>query len=149
MVVPKRERKEKPANRTKEGPRTCVRTSGKTDSPPGCPIYIRQAQGEEKKHIKRGVRIEPQGSLLFRIFWVSPPSHLEEVFSFACQIKLSCNTGLSITSNFCCGKTKLRKLQTTLRAGTNSYIVITMQILDIDFKNCARTTLKSVLIRVL
>ena len=147
MVVPKRERKEKPANRTKEGPRTCVRTSGKTDSPPGCPIYIRQAQGEEKKHIQRGAKTELGASLC--VFWVSLPSSLEGVFSFACQIKLSCNTGLSITSNFCCGKTKLRKLQTTLRAGTNSYIVITMQILDIDFKNCARTPLKSVLIRVL
>ena len=40
-------------NRTKEGLRTRVRTSGKINSPPGKPIYIGQAQGEEKS-IKRG-----------------------------------------------------------------------------------------------
>ena len=33
-------------NETKEGPRTGVRTSGKTNDAPGCPIYIGQAQGE-------------------------------------------------------------------------------------------------------
>ena len=147
-MATKKERKEKPANWTKEGPRTCVRTLGKTDSLPGCSIHIRQAQGEENKHIQRGAKIELGASLC--VFWVSLPSSLEGVFSFACQIKLSCNTGLSITSNFCCGKTELRKLQTTLTAGNNSYIVIITQVLDIDFfKNCARTTLKSVLIRVL
>ena len=44
------------------------------------------------------------------------------VSSFACQIKLSCkravtpscNTGVSITPNFCCGKTEPRKLHTAL-----------------------------------
>ena len=36
IVVAKRQRKEKASeNRTKEGPRTRVRTSGKTNSPPG------------------------------------------------------------------------------------------------------------------
>ena len=36
------------------------------------PIYIGQAQGEEKKHIKRGVKIEAGASLLFLSFgWAS------------------------------------------------------------------------------
>ena len=36
MVVVKRKRREKPTkNRTKEGPRTGVENSGKTNSPPG------------------------------------------------------------------------------------------------------------------
>ena len=78
MVVPKRERKEKPANRTKEGPRTCVRTSGKTDSPPGCPIYIRQAQGEEKKHIQRGAKTELGASLC--VFGSACPQALRVYF---------------------------------------------------------------------
>ena len=47
-----------------------MRTSGKTNSPP--PIYIGQAQVEEKKHKKRGVKIGPGTSL--HIFWVEPPS---------------------------------------------------------------------------
>ena len=53
MVVTKRKKGKVRENRTKEGPRTRVRTSGKTNSPPGNPIYIGQAQGEEKS-IKRG-----------------------------------------------------------------------------------------------
>ena len=53
------------------------------------------------------------------VFWVSPPSRLEEVFSFACKIKLSCNTGPSIASNFCCDKTELRTLHTPLTLPVN------------------------------
>ena len=81
------------------------------------PVYIGQAQGDEKKHIKRGAKIEPQAPLLFVFFgWeVEPhPSYLEDVFSFACRIKLSCNTGPSISSNFCSCKTEPNKLQTPL-----------------------------------
>ena len=74
-------------------------------------IYIGQAQGEEKKHIKRGAKIRPLFSL---VLWVSLPSHLEDAFSFACQIKLSCNTSPSDASNYCCSETELRKLQTSL-----------------------------------
>ena len=51
------------------------------------PVYI--AQGEKKKHIKRGATTEPLSSCL--VSWVGPHSCLEDVFSFACQIKLSCN----------------------------------------------------------
>ena len=63
------------------------------------PVYIGQAQGGgEKKHLKRGAKIKPGASL--RVFWVCLLSRPEDVFSFACQIKLSCNTGLPIASNF-------------------------------------------------
>ena len=75
------------------------------------PIYIGQAQGEEKRHIKWGAKIELFLSSL-HVFWVSPPSCLENVFSFACPTKLSCNTGPPIASNFCCSKTEQRKLYT-------------------------------------
>ena len=46
------------------------------------PIYIGQAQGEEKKQIKRGAKIE-QGASLLSIFWVGLPSLLQGVLSFA------------------------------------------------------------------
>ena len=57
MVVAKRKQGKVRENRKEEGPRTRVRTSGKTNSPPGNPVYIGQAQGEEK-NIKRGAKIE-------------------------------------------------------------------------------------------
>ena len=78
---------------------------------PDNPICIGQALGEEKKQITRGAKIEPGDSSLL----LGLSSGLEDVFSFACQIKLSCNTGLSITSNFCCSETELRKLQLPLQ----------------------------------
>ena len=73
MVVAKRQGREKPENRKKEGPRTRVRTSGKTNSTLSSPVYIRQAQEEvgkkKKKKIKRGAK-EPGCSrfLLFASF---------------------------------------------------------------------------------
>ena len=75
------------------------------------PIYIGQAQEEEKKHIKRGAKIEP---CLF--FWVGPPSHIKDIFSFACQIKLSCDQTehWSAISKFCCSETEPKKLHTPL-----------------------------------
>ena len=46
MVVAKRQGKEKPVkNRTKEGPRTGVRTSGRTYSTPGQPNLQRAGPG--------------------------------------------------------------------------------------------------------
>ena len=61
------------------------------------PIYIGQAQREEKKHVKRRAKIE---TALF--FWVSLPSCLkdEDAFSFACQIKLSCNRAVTLVHHF-------------------------------------------------
>jgi len=50
---------------TKEGPRTGVRTSGKTNTLLAIPLYIGQAQGDNKKHIKREAKID-QG-LLFSL----------------------------------------------------------------------------------
>ena len=44
------------------------------------PIYIGQAQGEEKKHIKGEAKIGP-GPLFSFVFWVNMPLHLEDVFS--------------------------------------------------------------------
>ena len=48
------------------------------------------------------------------LVWVSLTSYLRGVFSSACQIKLSYNTGPSVASNFCCSKTGPRKLQTPM-----------------------------------
>ena len=55
MVVAKRqERGKNHKNRTKEGPRTRVRTSGKTNTALlASPVYIGQAQGGEKKKKKK------------------------------------------------------------------------------------------------
>ena len=35
-------------------------------------------------------------------FWLSPPSHLEDVFSFVCQIKLSGNWPVTLVHHFKC-----------------------------------------------
>ena len=54
MAVTKRQKKGKAhENRTKEGPRTGVRTSGDANSLLASPLYIGQAQGEEKKIQKK------------------------------------------------------------------------------------------------
>ena len=72
MVV-KRQRKEKACkNRTEYGLRTRVKTSSET-ALLASPIYIGQAQGEEKKHIQRGAKIEP---LLFTsLDWPTLTTH--------------------------------------------------------------------------
>ena len=69
MAVAKRPGREKPRNRRKEGPRTRVRTSDKTNSTPGWPNLQRTGLGREK-HIKRGAKalsLSPTrwGALLF------------------------------------------------------------------------------------
>ena len=62
MVVAKRQKKE---NGTKENLRTRVRTSGETKSPPGYPNLCRAGSGGgERKHIKRGTKIEPFSSFV-------------------------------------------------------------------------------------
>ena len=63
MAVAKRQGREmsEKKNRTKEGPRTRVRTSGKQTAVLASPIYIGQAQGEEKKHIKGGAKVLSHG----------------------------------------------------------------------------------------
>jgi len=63
-----------------------VRTSGKTNSPPGYPTYTGQVQGEEDKCIKGG---SLEGlSLSSLVFWVGPPSLLEGVLSFVFPNKI-------------------------------------------------------------
>ena len=114
MAVAKRQRKEKAhENRTKEGPRTRLRISGKTALLTS-PIYRGQAQGEEKKHTKRGDKIESGALLLFTSFGPDYPHTSRMSFPSACRLKLSCITDPPITSNFCCSETELRKLQTPL-----------------------------------
>ena len=56
-------------NRTKEVPRTGVRTSGRANCTPGCPIYIGQAQGEKKMHKKKSRRAKGPGLSLFPVLW--------------------------------------------------------------------------------
>ena len=88
------------------------------------PVYIGQAQGEEKRQIKRGAKIEPRSSLHF--FWVGPPSRLKDAFPFAWQIKLGCNKAVTLVHSlngavtpvrpslqiFCCDETEPRKSHT-------------------------------------
>ena len=88
MVVAKRQRKEKPAKMEQK------KIQGLESEPQmkqtallASPVYTGQAQGEEKKHIKEEPKLNPS------LLWVGPPSCLEDVFSFACQIKVHCNTG--------------------------------------------------------
>ena len=81
MVVAKRKQGKVRENRKKEGPRTRVRTSGKTNSPPGNPVYIGQAQGKEK-NIKRGAKIEP--GLLFSLCLLGQPAHMPQGCVFLC-----------------------------------------------------------------
>ena len=61
MVVAKRQGKEKPMkNRKKQCPRTGVRSSGRTYSPPGQPNLQRAGPGGEEKHekgAKTGLRL--------------------------------------------------------------------------------------------
>ena len=114
MAVAKRQRRERPAKidqRMVRGPEWGPRVKRTA-------LWLAQfTQGRlrrrRKKHIDREAKIELSLSSL-RIFCVGLPSSLEDVFSFACQIKLSCSTGPPIASNFCCSKTEPRKLQTSL-----------------------------------
>ena len=70
MAVAKRPGREEAENRTKKGPRTGVRTSGKTNNTPGWPNLHKTGPGTET-HIKRGAKalfsLSPTrwGALLF------------------------------------------------------------------------------------
>ena len=89
MVVAKRRGREKP---TKIEQRKVCGPQIKQTALLASPIYTGQAwggagrgwgAGAGREHIKRGAKIGPGASLLFGVFWVGPPSHLEDVFSFA------------------------------------------------------------------
>ena len=114
MVLAKRQRREKPAKieqrnvrRPEWGPQvkqTVLQAS---------PIYIGQAQGEEKKTFKK----EPKLSwgLLFSLSLSGQPTLTPLICIFLClPIKLSYNTGSSVSSNFCCGETEPRRLHIPL-----------------------------------
>ena len=82
MAVTKRQKREKPVKiEKKAGPRTRVRTSGKTSSPPGWRNLYRAGPGggeretEKTKNetIKRGAKIEVGASLLFLSFGSACP----------------------------------------------------------------------------
>ena len=84
MAVAQRQRKEKPhRNRAKGGLRTRVRISGEANSPPDKPNLHK---GRRKKH-KNKSQNSASGLSSFHIFF-------KDIFSFACQIKLSYNTEL-------------------------------------------------------
>jgi len=60
-----------------------VRTSGKTNSPPGQHNLHRAGPGGGgKKYIKRGAKIGLGGLSSLCVFWVGIPSCLKDVFSF-------------------------------------------------------------------
>ena len=74
-------------NETKEGPRTRVRTSGKTNNTPGWPNLHRTGPGRDK-HINRGAKasslsLSPlhAGALFSWRLWINVPSHLKDGFS--------------------------------------------------------------------
>ena len=89
MAVAERPGREKPLKieqRKVRGPRTRVRTSGKTNSTPGWPNLHRTGPGREK-HIKRGAKalfslfLPHPGVLSSSRLRVDMPSRLEDGFS--------------------------------------------------------------------
>ena len=110
MAVAKRQRQEKPVKIKKEGLQTGVRTLGKTDNSPGYPNFHRAgSEGRRQVYKRRKPRIG--ASLLSALF--GPLALRSRGCIFLClSIKWSYNTGLSVASNFCCGKTEPRKLHT-------------------------------------
>lgn len=86
MAVAKRQRREKPGkNRTREGLKVRVGTSGGKTALRPIPVYRGQAGGgEKKKTYKKRSKIEP--GFLFSLNLLGHlPSRLKDVFSFACQ----------------------------------------------------------------
>ena len=74
MAVAKRQRREKPAKIEQRKVRELERRPQvKQTALLASPIYIGHAQGVEKKHIKRGIRIEPGRFLLFVSFGLGCP----------------------------------------------------------------------------
>ena len=72
-------------NETKEGLRTGVRTSGKTNNTPGWPNLHRTGPGREK-HINTGAKasslsLPSAGALFSSCLWIDVPSRLKDGFS--------------------------------------------------------------------
>ena len=82
MVVAKRQRKEKPAKMEQkkiQGPES--EPQMKQTALLASPVYIGQAQGEEKE-LKKRSQNWARGFSSLHVFWVGQPSHLKDVFSF-------------------------------------------------------------------
>ena len=97
MAMAKRQRKEKVhENRTKENPRTQVRTSGETNSSPGQPNLQRAGSswGGDKTYKKR----KPRWTEASSFGWVHPHT------SFLCLLNktLSCNGAVTLARRFKC-----------------------------------------------
>ena len=75
MAVAKKKEGKACENRTKEGPRTGVRTSGRTNSTPGWPNLHRAGPGREK-HINRGARASSLSLSLSHVLGHSSPPAL-------------------------------------------------------------------------
>ena len=88
MAVAKRQRREKPAKiqqKKVQGPRTGVRTSGKTNNIPGWPNLHRTGPGRDK-HIERGAEasslsLQSSRARFSSCLWVNMPSCPKDGFS--------------------------------------------------------------------
>ena len=112
MVVAKRQEREKPVKREQRKVWGLEWGSQvKQTAFLASPIYIGQAQGEEKKHVKRGAKIGPGASLLFESFGLTCRHALRMYFHFSSVQSLSsvrlfatpwtaaCQASLSITNS--------------------------------------------------
>ena len=100
MVVAKRQRSEKPMKKEQmkvRGPEW--EPQAKEIALLASPIYIGQARGERRKH-ERSSQYWTGAFFPLCCFWVGPSSCLKDIFSFAYQIKLSCNIGPSFVQIF-------------------------------------------------
>ena len=105
--------REKPVKmEQKENPRTGMRTSGETNSPPGQPSLLRAVSGGGDKCMKTGSQdgLRPP-------HW-GQPALMPRRCTFLCLLNktLSCNRAVTLfhcVSNLCCGEIEPRKLHTT------------------------------------
>ena len=97
MVVAKRKKPVKIKQRKVQGPEWEPQV--KQTALLASPIYIGQAQGEEKKYIKRGAKIGPGASCLFMSFQLACPHASRLYFPLLSKwnwaVTWSCNSGPS------------------------------------------------------
>ena len=116
MAVAKKQRREKPMKieqRKVRGPEWEPQV--KQTALLASPVYIGQAQGEEKKTHKKRSQNWTGGISSLCIFWVGQPSHLEDIFSFACQIKLNCNCLFNIYAEYIMRNSGLEEAQAGIK----------------------------------
>ena len=113
MAVAKRKRREKPAKieqRKVWGPEWGPQV--KQTALLASPVYTGQAWGRRRNIWKEKPKFSFE--LLFSCLLCRPTLTPRGCVSLCLTIKLSYNTGPSVTSNFCCCDTELRKLHTAL-----------------------------------